>query len=168
MNYIFRKATPADTDRAWEIILQAKALMASEGRRQWTDAYPAVVNISCDIANGEAYVLCVDDVQMVYGAVVFSGEPAYEQIADKWLSHGDYVVVHRLAVADEARGLGLAQCFFNEVSALALSKGINSFKVDTNFDNAAMLHILDRQGFTLCGKITYPQGERLAFEKSLI
>ncbi len=167
MNYLFRKATKADSARAWEIILQAKALMASEGRRQWTETYPLPSNIDDDIADGDAYVLCADDVPMVYGAVVFSGEPVYEQIADKWLSHGDYVVVHRLAVAAEARGKSLAQKYFNEVSSLAVSKGIHSFKVDTNFDNKAMLHILERQGFTFCGEIFYPQGSRLAFEKLL-
>ncbi len=75
------------------------------------------------------------------------------------------MVVHRLAVADEARGKGLAQRYFDEVTALALSKGVRSFKVDTNFDNKAMLHIMDKCGFTCCGEIIYPQGSRLAFEK---
>ncbi len=153
--------------RAWEMILQAKALMASEGRRQWTESYPAPSNIAADIEAGHAYVLCIDDVPMVYGAVLFNGEPVYQQIADSWLSNGDYVVVHRLCAADEARGKGLAQRFFDEVSALAVSNGVHSFKVDTNFDNGAMLHILKKGGFTLCGEIMYPQGSRLAFEKLL-
>ncbi len=167
MKMEFRKATEKDCARAWEIIQHAKALMASEGRKQWTEAYPAIGNIESDIANGDAYVLCIDDVPMGYGAVIFTGEPAYEQIGEGWLSNGDYVVVHRLAVADEARGKGLAQRYFNEVSSLALSKGIRSFKVDTNFDNKAMLHILEKSGFTYCGEIVYPQGCRLAFEKLL-
>ncbi len=170
----FRKATPADSGSAWDIILQAKALMTSEGRSQWTEAYPAPSNIDCDIASEAAYVLCIDDVPMVYGAVIFTGEPAYEQLEGSWLSDRlrdrgkggcSYVVVHRLAAAEEARGKGLAQRFFDEVSALALSKGIHSFKVDTNYDNKAMLHILEKSGFTYCGKIIYPQGSRLAFEK---
>ena len=40
-----------------------------------------------------------------------------------------------------------------------------SFKVDTNFDNDRMLHLLDKLGFERCGIIQYPQGERIAFEK---
>ncbi len=167
MTQSFRKATPADSCRIWEMIRQAKAFMASEGRKQWTDAYPAVSDIDSDISNEDAYVLCIDDVPMAYGAVIFTGEPAYRQIEEKWSYHGDYVVVHRLCVADEARGRGLAQQFFNEVSALARAKGIRSFKVDTNYDNKAMLHIMDKCGFTYRGEITYPQGSRLAFEKNL-
>ncbi len=165
MNYSFRKATPADTPRAWTIILQAKAFMFSEGRNQWTVEYPAIANVEEDTAAGNAYVLCIDDVPMVYGAVIFSGEPAYEQIADKWLSNEDYVVVHRLCVSDDGRGQGLVQKYFEEVAGLALSKGIHSFKIDTNFDNRQMLHILDKCGFAYCGEIIYPQGSRLAFEK---
>ncbi len=157
-SYEFRRAVQEDAPRSWELICQAKALMALEGRSQWTESYPSPKDISEDIAAGNAYVLCIDGVPMAYGAVVFSGEPAYEQIAGEWLTVGDYVVVHRLCVADEARGRGLAQAFFHEVSALALSKGIHSFKVDTNFDNAAMLHILSRLGFAFCGRIFYPQG----------
>ncbi len=172
----FRKATVADSARAWEIILHAKALMASEGRTQWTEAYPAPSNIDSDIASEAAYVLCIDDVPMVYGAVIFTGEPAYEQLKGSWLSDRlpdsdkaypecNYVVVHRLASAEEARGKGLAQRYFDEVSTLAVSKGIHSFKVDTNFDNNAMLHIMKKSGFAYCGEIIYPQGSRLAFEK---
>ncbi len=167
MKHSFRKAAPADRNRAWEIICQAKALMASEGRKQWDGAYPAMDNVDNDIENGHAYMLCIDDVPMAYGAVIFTGEPAYGQIVDGWLSNGEYVVVHRLCVADEARCKGLAQKYFDEVSALALSKGVRSFKVDTNFDNRAMLHILEKGGFTYCGEIVYPQGSRLAFEKLL-
>ncbi len=202
MVYSFRKATPADSARAWEMILQAKALMASEGRHQWTESYPAPSNIDGDIAAETAYVLCIDNVPMTYGAVIFTGEPAYGQLKGSWLSDRlhtiigttpqdetpedraikenvrkggklmngecDYVVVHRLAVAEEARGKGLAQRYFEEVCNLALSKGVYSFKVDTNFDNMAMLHILEKSGFTYCGEILYPQGSRLAFEKILL
>ncbi len=174
MKHSFRKATEADSARAWEIILQAKALMASEGRNQWTESYPAPSNIAADIASETAYVLCVDDVPMVYGAVIFTGEPAYDQLSGSWLSDRlpdneecAYVVVHRLAAAEEGRGKGLAQRYFEEVSRLALSRGVRSFKVDTNFDNRAMLHIIKKCGFTFCGEIVYPQGSRLAFEKLL-
>ncbi len=167
MNPTFRKAEPSDSGRAWEIIRQAKTFMASEGRNQWTEDYPAVGNVVDDIAGGAAYVLCIDDVPMVYGAVIFTGEPAYTQIEESWLSHGEYVVVHRLCVADEARGTGLVQRFFHEVTTLAKSLGINSFRIDTNYDNKAMLHILEKSGFTFCGEIIYPQGSRLAFEKTL-
>ncbi len=139
--------------------------MASLGRRQWSEAYPVMSNIESDISNEYAYVICDEaDVPMVYGAVIFTGEPAYAQI-DSWLSNGEYVVVHRLCIADSARGKGLAKKYFDCVCELAGARGVNSFKVDTNYDNEAMLHIMKVCGFTYCGEIVYPQGSRMAFEK---
>jgi hypothetical protein len=38
-------------------------------------------------------------------------------------------------------------------------------KVDTNFDNAAMLHLLKKLGYTYCGEVYLAGGERKAFEK---
>lgn len=40
---------------------------------------------------------------IAYAAVVYDGEPAYDAIEGRWLTAGPYVVVHRLAVADEAK-----------------------------------------------------------------
>ena len=40
-------------------------------------------------------------------------------------------------------------------------------KVDTNFDNVAMLHILKKLGYTYCGEVYLAGGERKAFEKLL-
>ena len=102
---------------------------------------------------------------IAYGAVVFDGEPAYGAIDGAWLTGGDYVVLHRLAVADGEKGRGVAAEFMRRTEALARERGVGSFRVDTNFDNRYMLRMLERLGFAYCGKIVYGSGERLAFEK---
>lgn len=38
-------------------------------------------------------------------------------------------------------------------------------KVDTNFDNAAILHLLKKLGYTYFGEVYLAGGERKAFEK---
>ena len=54
------------------------------------------------------------------------------------------------------------------VEQLARQRGITSFRIDTNHDNDAMLHILDKQGFAYCGNVSYPPDKvRMAFEKLL-
>lgn len=164
---VFRKATEADLPRIWEIILQAKAQMFREGKQQWTEEYPAPENIRQDIGQGAAHVLCREGTVVAYGAVVFTGEPAYEALRGEWLSLQPYVVLHRLAVADEAKRQGMAVRFMQEVEQLALSRGIHSFKVDTNYDNFYMQRVLARCGFTLCGEVDYPRGSRKAYEKLL-
>lgn len=142
-------------------------------------------NIVSDLGRGYGHVLCCDadsgacgqrasvagrndsETVVAYGAIVFDGEPAYDALDGQWLTAGPYVVVHRLAVSDEALGQGLGRAFLQQTERLAREQGVGAFRIDTNFDNRRMLHILASEGFVCCGKIRYESGERLAFEKRL-
>ena len=155
---IFRQAQSCETDRIMQIIRQAQARMHAAGSRQWQDGYPAPGHISADIGRNRGYVLCKPGVEgplavIAYGAVVFDGEPAYDAIDGQWLTNGPYVLVHRIAVADG--------------ETLAQERGVKAFRIDTNFDNQTMLRLLERTGFTYCGKVVYRSGERLAYEKRI-
>lgn len=169
--FSFRAATESDADRIMQLIEQAKTLMRNKGRQQWSKQYPARMHIDNDIASGNGYVLCTtdNDVAVAYGAILFTGEPAYDDIVGSWLTEkrAPYVVLHRLAVAEEMRRQGVATRFFHEVERLGASKGVSSFRVDTNYDNDYMLRILSKLGFSYCGEIKYQQGSRQAFERVL-
>lgn len=168
MEYIFRKATMAELDGIMEIIEGAKRQMAREGKDQWDDTYPARQHIEADISSGNAYVMLGDGHLAAYGAVVFTGEPAYASIRGRWLTTGQpYVELHRLAVAQSHAGQGVGRRFMQAVEQLSRSAGVHSFRVDTNHDNARMQRLLATQGFTRCGDIYFQQGYRQAYEKTL-
>lgn len=164
---IFRSAVEADADRIWQIIRQAKEQMWRLGSQQWQDGYPTPETIARDIALGCGYVLCKQECVIAYGAVIFDGEPAYEAIEGKWMDDEPYVVVHRLAVADEMKQQGIATLYMERVEEFSLRKGVNRFRVDTNFDNYYMHKMLERLGFAYCGEIEYNRGSRMAYEKKL-
>ena len=187
---VFRRARPADAARIMEIIRQAQAQMRALGSLQWQDGYPAAADIGHDIACGYGWVFEKPEAEkageaggrgetepakaaaaqgnvIAYGAVVFDGEPAYDAIEGAWLTDGEYVVLHRMAVADGEKGRGVATEFMRRVEAMACGRGTGSMRVDTNFDNRYMLRMLGRLGFVYCGKVRYRSGERLAFEKTL-
>lgn len=164
----FRRAITSDTARIWEIILQAKEQMRRQNKQQWDESYPTQDHIANDISHEYAYVLCNESNVIAYGAVIFDGEPAYNSIDGKWISDKPYVVVHRLAVADEIKQCGIATLFMQKVEELSRQKGVFSFKVDTNFDNFYMHKMLERLGFTYCGEIRYEKGLRMAYEKLCI
>ena len=169
---IFRQAKSCEADRIMQIIRQAQARMHAAGSNQWQDGYPAPGHISADIGRGRGYVLCKPGAEgahavIAYGAVVFDGEPAYDAIDGEWLTDGPYVLVHRIAVADGERGRGVGAEFLRRTETLALERGVGAFRIDTNFDNQTMLRLIERAGFTYCGKVVYRSGERLAFEKRL-
>jgi GNAT superfamily N-acetyltransferase len=163
----FRKAELTDVERIWQIILQAKEQMRLMNSRQWQDGYPAIENIIGDIENGYGYVLCRESGVIAYGAIIFDGEPAYENIQGKWLTNQPYVVAHRLAVADEVKNRGIATLFMQKTEDLSRKKGLHSFRVDTNFDNLYMQKILFDLDFTYCGEIFYDKNSRRAYEKRL-
>ena len=162
---LFRKAGIRDLTPVMAILDAARQRMFAEGKCQWTESYPREVHVVADIAAGHGYVLVEDGRVVAYGAVIVNGEPAYEDLEGEWLTDGDYVVVHRLAVAADAQGRGVGRRFMAAVEEMAAAEGVGSFRVDTNFDNERMLALLDRCGFTFTGLIQYPQGERRAFEK---
>lgn len=151
---LFRKARMEDEGRIWEIILQAKAQMKRLGSHQWDESYPARESISQDIQRGEGYVFEQEGHVVAYGVVSFAGEPVYQQL-DTWESPLPYLVVHRLAVADEMKHQGVAKRFMLEAEEVARRQGITHFRVDTNYDNQYMLRLIDDLGFAYRGECVY-------------
>jgi GNAT superfamily N-acetyltransferase len=164
----FRPAQLSDLAAIMRLIGAAVDAMLAAGKHQWDHSYPATEHILNDIAAHIAYVMEDGEGIMAYCAVDFRGEPAYPDIVEgEWLTPVDepYVVVHRLAVDPALQGRGIGARTFRAVEQLAAAEGVGSFKIDTNYDNAVMLHLMEKLGFEYCGKIQYERGERMAFEK---
>lgn len=167
MNYVFRKATAAEIPQIWEILQDAITRRKNDGSRQWQDGYPNENAIKQDVEKGVGYVLTNNEVILGYAAILISDEPAYADLKGTWLSNGDFVVVHRLAISENYLGQGLAQKMMLCTEDFALQNNIHSVKVDTNFDNIGMLKIFEKLGYIYCGEVTFRGGIRKAFEKRL-
>lgn len=163
----FRLATFEDQSGIWEIIKQAIARRKAEGSQQWQKGYPNENSIHDDIEKGHGYVIEENGSLIAYSAVIFGIDPAYKDIKGKWLTEGDYVVMHRIATPDCVKGRGIGTLLFQKVEELAKSRNVFSIKVDTNFDNGAMLHILEKLHYKHCGEVMMRGEPRLAFEKVL-
>lgn len=164
---LLRKANLSEVPQIWEIIQDAIEQRRLEGSKQWQDGYPNELSIENDINNGYGYVLTENESILCYAAIIFDIEPAYEEIEGKWLTDGDYAVVHRVAVSKLAKGKGIATKLFESIEGLCVSQNIYSIKVDTNFDNVPMLKILDRLKYTYCGEVYFRGAARKAYEKKL-
>ena len=163
---IFRKATATDLPAVWTILQQAIERRRLDGSDQWQNGYPNEGVVQSDMANGYAYVL--EDGEIVaYAAVIFDEEPAYNTIEGQWLSSGNYTVVHRVATSDAALGKGVATQLFREIESLCLARKVPSIRVDTNFDNLAMLRVFEKLDYTYCGEVLLHGAPRKAFEKLL-
>ncbi|OJU52930.1 MAG: GNAT family N-acetyltransferase [Bacteroidales bacterium 45-6] len=166
--YQFRKANQSDVEAIWRILRQAIERRRQDGSHQWQDGYPNPEVIEKDILRGHGYVLLDEDRLVAYTAIMTNNEPAYDTIDGKWLTAGtDFLVLHRIAVENNYLGQGIAKRIFGEAEKIACSMGIASIRVDTNFDNQAMLHVVAKLGYAYCGEVILRGGARKAFEKVL-
>lgn len=165
----FREANLSDSEVIWLIIKQAIERRRLDGSRQWQDGYPNPQVIEKDISNHHGYVLLLENVIVAYVAMMINNEPAYDTIDGKWLTEkGDFLVLHRVAVENNFLGKGIAKQLFTEAEKWAKNKKIHSIRVDTNFDNPAMLHIFTKLGYVYCGEVVLRGNIRKAFEKTII
>lgn len=164
----FRKAEISETPIIWDILQQAIFRRKADGSTQWQDGYPNPDQIQNDIQKGVGYVLTQDQTIIGYCAVIINDEPEYAKIIGKWLTNNDFVVIHRIAIAADYLGNGLTTNIFKNIEDFALKNNIFSIKVDTNFDNFAMLHIVEKMGYTYCGEVYFRGSPRKAYEKILL
>ncbi|MGN7758423.1 GNAT family N-acetyltransferase [Chryseobacterium sp. 22532] len=163
-----RKAEINDRDIIWGIIQQSIERRKQDGSTQWQNGYPNLGTVESDIAKGFGYVLTIDGEIAVYVALILNDEPAYSTIEGAWLSDGEFVVVHRVAVDGKFAGQGMVKKLFDHIEDFTRSHGIQSIKVDTNYDNNAMLKILESKGYSYCGEVLLAGGMRKAYEKIII
>ncbi|MBM6992615.1 MAG: HAD-IA family hydrolase [Prevotella sp.] len=169
--YTFTPAQPQDEEAIWSIVHRAAMDMVSRGRHQWDDNYPQRDFVARDIRQGNGYVLRLDGNIVGYTAVTFDGEPSYNQLDGQWLTSGPYATIHRTAIDLAHRGRGLSRLLFIEAERLSRQHRMPSVRIDTNYDNVEMLHLVDSLGYKRCGLCYYDHGdekvERIAFEKVL-
>lgn len=162
----YRQAQLQDLDEIMNIYVQAQEFMESQGNPQWPKGFPNRMDTTGGIYGGVMYVVCDD--QTICGAFsVLIHDEDYDEIAGEWLTEGNYLAVHRVAVAKEYRGKGVAKFILQCSEQLAHQMSRGSLRFDTHEKNIPMLSLLDSNGFTRCGYITLMRDDtfRIAFEK---
>ena len=160
---LIRKTTEADLFRIGEIYENAKRFMRESGNpNQWNDGTPNIDTAREDMEKGIGYV--AEENGEIVAVFMFSldGEPTYARIYDgEWLSDAPYGVIHRIAVAEQGRGIigyCIDECFAH----------CQNLRIDTHRDNLPMQRALQKRGFQYCGIIYLENGdERLAYQKIL-
>ena len=169
---IFRNTTDKDCSQVIALYQQAQAYFKEAGIDQWQNGYPNAESLAEDMAGGESYVLVEDEAEEVLGTcfISFAGEPDYDVIYEgSWQEQEPYGVVHRVAVASDRKGQGLAGLMIQQAVAMCRQRGIGSMRMDTHEDNRSMQRMLAKNGFVYRGIIYLGRdgAKRVAFEKTL-
>ena len=149
------------------ILESGRQFQQEQGFVQWTEDYPNIDTVREDVKNQKGYVIKVDGKIAAYMCIDFSGEPAYLNIEGKWRSEETYAVVHRMAFGKEFRGIGLSDAAFELIEAFCLEHGVKYIRIDTDFPNKRMQHILMKNGFEHCGVIVFQGSGKMAYDKLL-
>ena len=84
--FVFRKPTLDEVDNVVEIINCAIKRLGDAGISQWQNGYPNKEVVLQDIANGVGRVLCKEEKILAYGALVYTGEKAYNDLeGGEWI-----------------------------------------------------------------------------------
>ncbi len=164
---ILRKALFNDLQDIWLIIQAAIERRKKDGSTQWQDGYPNENTIKQDIALNHGMVLTDNDLILSYAAVILDNDPDYNYIEGNWLNDEKYTVIHRVATSDNMIGRGLATNLFILIEDYCIQQNIFNIRVDTNFDNYSMLHILNKLNYTYCGQVYLRGAARRAYQKIL-
>ena len=162
-----KKADITQAEECYSIIDQGRKFQRRQGFVQWGDNYPSLETIKNDILSGNGYVLLYDENIAGYTYIGFDGEPAYATIDGRWHSAEKYAVIHRVAISDNYRGKGISTSFFDLVAVYCKNNGVFCLRINTDFANKRMQHVLEKNGFSRCGIITIRGSEKVAFDKIL-
>jgi RimJ/RimL family protein N-acetyltransferase len=169
MNYMIRFAEFDDLPEILKIYEDAWAFMRQTGNpNQWWDYHPAESILREDIPKRQLYV-CEEDGQI--GAVfayIQGTDPTYLQIeGGSWLNDEPYGVIHRMAFREKFQGKGLADRSFALIEEYCIAKGVPYLRIDTDYPNLRMQHILEKNGFVYCGTVLFAGAPKLAYDKPL-
>ena len=159
-----RKCTAEDLSRALEIYAEAREFMKSAGNEnQWINGYPDKAVVSLDIQSGKLYCAeCGGEIKVVFYFNIGEDETYRKIYSGSWKNSEPYGVIHRIAIAKSAHGMGLSRICFDYCF-----EKCGNLKIDTHKDNIPMQRALLRSGFEYCGIIYLESGdERLAYQKT--
>ena len=168
---MIRKATDKDIDELCRIADEGKWQLKRIGIDQWQKGYPNREIWEDDVTKGLAWVVEKEGKVIAAFTLLTEPEPSYDVIDGAWLT-GDirnYASLHRVCVADEAKGQGVA----GELFAFSLEKTrelhLPSLRIDTHPGNKPMRRAVEKAGFLFCGDIRIiggceDGGERVAYE----
>jgi GNAT superfamily N-acetyltransferase len=155
-----RQAVIEDLGQVQEIVCEVVREMGASGNPQWNAAYPDEARFRRDIENGALYV--AEENRVVLGFAVMDHDEPEGYRALPWSASPDAVILHRLAVAQQSRSLGVASRLEAFLCDLAQTQGIRHIKVDTHSTNTGMQAFLTRKGYRKVGETEFP-GRPLSF-----
>lgn len=158
---IIRLAVSEDIPSIMLVIAAVVPAMIADGNFQWDSTYPNPAVFTNDINQERLWVAEIDNEIAGVAALCTDKEPEYAQL--DWDLNLPAVITHRLAVNPKFRGQGVAAQLLMQAEKVAITKGINVLRVDTNSKNQATQRLFPKLGYVYVGEITLAFRDGLRF-----
>ena len=160
-------AVMEELDLCVQCVKDGRQFQLKQGFVQWTEDYPNAEIIQQDLRLGKGVVIKSDGEIAGYLCLDFDGDPAYPDIVGRWQLEEPYGVIHRMAFREKFQGKGLADAAFGLIGEYCIAKGVPYLRIDTDYPNLRMQHILEKNGFVYCGTVLFEGAPKLAYDKPL-
>lgn len=149
------------------LIYQAQKFFKENEIDQWQNNYPTEEIILADIHNHENYVIRDNDKVLATMTLTFTKQPEYGDIrGEEWKANASYATIHRLAVDNQSKGLGLATKLLSFAAEKCRFLKVDSLRTDTYEKNIPMQMTLKKNGFKQRGIIKrVGVADMIGFEK---
>jgi ribosomal protein S18 acetylase RimI-like enzyme len=161
---IIRIALISDLEIVLAIVRETTRHMDEQGIFQWDDLYPEKAILQKDIENSQMHL--IEEEGEVAGMITLNEkqEPEYNDV--RWIYPGRILVVHRLGVAPEHQGKGLASHLMDFAEAKALSQGYDAIRLDAFTKNPLALGLYEHRGYRKAGTVSFRKGLFFCYEKA--
>lgn len=150
----FRLATESDLPAIMTIVADARVYLREKNVPQWQGVYPTEAVFQADIKKGALWVAVLNQKIALIMTLSPGPDPNYTIIHGKWLQSTDnYLAIHRIAVARDAAGNGVAQAALEFARQFARTQSYPSLRFDTHELNAGMRYLAEKNNFTYCGRV---------------
>jgi ribosomal protein S18 acetylase RimI-like enzyme len=146
-----RLATHDDLPALMLLVRRVVPLMLASGNLQWDENYPDEDVFRRDIDRKQLWIAEIGTSLAGIAAVTMDQEPDYAQVG--WDIDEPAIVVHRLAVDPAFRGAGVAAALMQKAEDVAVERGLDVLRVDTNTQNEATQRLFPKLGYRLAGEI---------------
>lgn len=146
-----RKATSEDLEAILHILPGAVQQMRAAGNFQCGNDYPNAEVFARDLALDQLWI--AEEGEKLLGAAAITQDQSPEYADAGWDLQQAAVVVHRLVVDPDARGMGVATALMQQAETVASERGIALLRCDTNSNNEPMQKLFLKLGYTFTGEI---------------
>lgn len=147
---IIRIATLEDIEPIMNLVREIVPVMRASGNFQWDDVYPNPEVFEQDVVLRQLWVADVDGMVAGFAAITTDQEAEYANVG--WDINEPAIVTHRLAVSIHHRRQGIAEALLKQAEIVALTKGINILRIDTNSNNKATRLLFPKLGYEYAGE----------------